>query len=94
MLGSDGEGPDCPCSRASLANWNVWVHRVQEDPPIHSPLAGRAAFECMLHLLLNFVSGPLSVVLPLQHLSLNDRSGMYEVMACCYQVGVLLQGEA
>lgn len=33
MLGNDGEGPDCLCSRASLANWNVWVHRVQEDPP-------------------------------------------------------------
>lgn len=30
--GSDGEGPDCLCSRASLANWNVWVHGVQEDP--------------------------------------------------------------
>lgn len=35
--GSDGEGPDCPCSRASLANWSVWVHGVQEDP--RSPLA-------------------------------------------------------
>lgn len=30
--GSDGEGPDCLRSRASLANWNVWVHGVQEDP--------------------------------------------------------------
>lgn len=28
--GSDGEGPDCLCSRASLGNWNVWVHGVQE----------------------------------------------------------------
>lgn len=35
--GSDGEGPDCPCSRASLVNWSVWVHGVQEDP--HSLLA-------------------------------------------------------
>lgn len=35
MLASDGEGPDCPCSRASLANWNVWVHGVQEGPPPH-----------------------------------------------------------
>lgn len=30
--GSGGEGPDCLCSRASLGNWNVWVHGVQEDP--------------------------------------------------------------
>lgn len=35
--GSDGEGPDCPCSRASLGNWSVWVHGVQEDP--RSPFA-------------------------------------------------------
>lgn len=35
--GSDGEGPNCPCSCASLANWSVWVHGVQEDP--RSPLA-------------------------------------------------------
>ena len=35
--GSDGEGPDCLCSCASLANWNVWVYGVQEDP--RSPLA-------------------------------------------------------
>lgn len=26
------------CSRASLGNWNVWVHGVQEDPPLH-PIA-------------------------------------------------------
>lgn len=38
MLASDGEGPDCPCSRASLANWNVWVHGVQEGPPHHLTL--------------------------------------------------------
>lgn len=37
LSGSDGEGPDCLCSRASLANWSVWVHGVQEDP--RSPLA-------------------------------------------------------
>lgn len=37
MLASHGEGPDCPCSRASLANWNVWVHGVQEGPPPHHP---------------------------------------------------------
>lgn len=30
--GGAGEGPDCLCSRASLGNWNVWVHGVQEDP--------------------------------------------------------------
>lgn len=30
--GSDGEGPDCLCSRAWLGKWNVWVHGVQEDP--------------------------------------------------------------
>lgn len=37
LSGNDGEGPDCPCLRASLGNWSVWVHGVQEDP--HSPLA-------------------------------------------------------
>lgn len=52
MLGSDGEGPDCLCSRASLANWNVWVHGVQEDP--RSPLAVSVAFECALNLSLAF----------------------------------------
>lgn len=64
MLASDGEGPDCPCSRASLANWNVWVHGVQEGPPPHPTTPPSThPVSLRLHLFLAGVSRPLSLVL-------------------------------